>query len=88
MFFLDISDGVERWFDTSNHDENYKIPLPMGKKKNVIRLFKDEIGGKIIKEYCALRAKPYSYLIGDDSEVKKAKGTKKCVIKRQLMFKN
>ena len=26
--------------------------------------------------------------MGNDSEVKKAKGTKKCVIKRELMFKN
>ena len=52
-------------------------PLPIGKNKNVIGLFKDELGGKIIKEFCALRAKPYSYLIGDDSEVKKAKVIKK-----------
>ena len=33
-------------------------------------------------------AKTYPYLIDDDSEYKKAKGTKKCVIKRELMFKN
>ena len=63
-------------------------PLPIGKNKKVIRLFKGELGGKIIKEFCALRAKTYAYLMGDDSEVKKAKGTKKCVIKRELMFEN
>ena len=34
------------------------------------------------------RAKVYPYLIDDDSEHKKAKGTKKSVIKRELMFKN
>ena len=45
-----------------------------------IGLFKDELGGKIIKEFCALRAKTYSYLMDDDSEVKKAKRTKRCVI--------
>ena len=39
-------------------------------------MFKDELGGKIIKEFWALRAKTYAYLMGDDSEVKKAKGTK------------
>ena len=50
-------------------------PLPIGKKK-VIELFKDELGGKIIKEFCALRAKKYAYLMSDDSEVKNAKGTK------------
>ena len=37
------------------------------KIKKVIGLFKDELGGKIVKEFCALRAKTYSYLIGDDS---------------------
>ena len=41
-----------------------------------------------MKEFVALRAKTYAYLIDDDGEVKKSKGTKKCVIKRDLMFKN
>ena len=72
-FFVDISDDVERWFDTSNYDEDDKRPLPIGKNKKVI---KDELRRKIIKEFCALRAKTYAYLMGDDSEVKKAKGTK------------
>ena len=84
-FFVDISDDVERWFDTSNYDEDDKRPLPIGKNKKVI---KDELRRKIIKEFCALRAKTYAYLMGDDSEVKKAKGTKKFVIKRDLMFQN
>ena len=39
-----------------------------------------------MKEFSALRAKAYSYLMGDISEVKKSKGTKKCVTKRGLMF--
>ena len=30
-----------------------------------------------MKEFCTLRARTYTYLMGDDSEVKKAKGTKK-----------
>ena len=29
----DISNDVERWFDTSNYDENDKKPLPIGKNK-------------------------------------------------------
>ena len=41
-----------------------------------------------MKEFCALRAKTYSYLMDDNSEVKKSKGTKKCIIKRKLMFEN
>ena len=85
--FVDISDDVEIWFDTSNYDENDKRPLPVGKNKKVIGLFKDELGGKIMKESSALRAKTYTYLGDDNSEVKKSKGTK-CVIKRELMLEN
>ena len=86
--FEDISNDVEIWYDTSNYDENDKTSHPIGKNKKVIGLFKDELGGRIIKEFCARRAKTYSYLMDDDSETKKAKGTKKCVIKREIMFEN
>ena len=41
-----------------------------------------------MKEFCILSAKTYSYLMDDNSEVKKSKGTKKCVIKRKTMFEN
>ena len=40
-------------------------------------MFKDELGGKIMKEFCVLRAKTYLYLMDDNSEIKKSKGTKK-----------
>ena len=49
IFFADISDSVQRWFDTSNYDESDKRPPPIGKNKIVIGLFIDELGGKIIK---------------------------------------
>ena len=45
-------------------------------------MFKDELGGKIMKEFCALWAKTYTYLMEDDSEMKKAKGVQRCVIKK------
>ena len=41
-----------------------------------------------MKEFCALRAETYAYLLDDDNEIKKAKGTKKCIIKSRLMFEN
>ena len=47
---------------------------------------KDELGGKIITEFVTLRPKTYLYLINDCKENKKAKGTKKCVIKRMIKF--
>ena len=54
-FFKDVNNYAERWFDTSNDDKNDKRPLPIGMNKKVIRLFKNELGGKFIKEFCALR---------------------------------
>ena len=37
-----LQKDVERWFDTSNYDENNKRPLPIGKSQKVIGLFKDK----------------------------------------------
>ena len=39
-------------------------------------------------KFVELTAKTFSYLIGDGSESKKAKDTKKYVMKRKLGFKN
>ena len=74
-FYRDIAGDVERWFDTSNYDENDKRPLPIGKNKKVYGYFKDELGRKIMKELVALRAKTYGWRTYDDNEKKKAKGT-------------
>ena len=60
----------------------------MGMNKKIIGVFKDELGGKIMKEFCAFRAKTYTYFMDNDSEKKKSKGIKECVIKRRLMFEN
>ena len=46
-------------------------------------MFKDELGGKIIKEFCALIAKRQTYLMDDDSENKKVKGVKRSIVKRR-----
>ena len=87
-FYKDITDDVENWFDTSNYSEDDKRPLPIGKNKKVIGPSKDELGRKIMIEFVEPRAKTYAYLMDDDTEHKKAKGTKKCVIKRELMLEN
>ena len=47
---------------------------------------KDERGGKIITEFVTLRPKTYSFLTDDGKEDKKAKGTKKCLIKKKIKF--
>ena len=87
-FFHDISNDVNLWFDTSNYITKLPRPLPIGKNKKVLGKFKDELGGKIISELCCLKAKTYSYKLDDDSECKKAKGTKKCIVKRHIIFDN
>ena len=73
-FFEDISNDVERWFDTSNHDENDKRPPPIGmNNKRVPGLFKDELGGKIIAKVVALRPETWAYLMDDGNLKKKLK---------------
>ena len=91
-FYKDIADDVEKRFDTSIYEVDR--PLPAGKNKNVIGLMKDELGRRIITKFVAFRPKTYAYQIDDynddddGNKLKKAKGTKKCVIKRELKFNN
>ena len=47
---------------------------------------KDELGGKIMPEFVALRSKLYVYRQLDNKEDKKCKGIKKCVVKETISF--
>ena len=82
----DIAENVKERFDTSNyiHDRS----LPTGVNKKVIGLMEDELGGDIIAEFVALRPKAYSYITNDFIEMKKAMGTKKCVVNKMLRFED
>ena len=44
--------------------------LLKGKNEKVIGLMKDELGRKIVRKFVGLRAKTYSYLIDDSSNIK------------------
>ena len=81
-FYEDIADDIEKRFDTSSYECNR--PLPKGKNKKIIGLMKDELGGKIMTKFAALRPKTYSYLTYDGNSDKKANGARKCVIKKYL----
>ena len=70
--YKEIANNIEKWFDTSNYSKDDNRPLPVGWNKKVISLFKDELGGKIMKEFVGLRAKTWAYLMDDDSEHKKS----------------
>ena len=83
-FYKDMANDVENRFDTSIYEVNR--PLATAKNKKIIGLMKDELGGKIIMEFVTLRLKSYSFLTDDGKEDKKAKGTKKCVIKKMIKF--
>ena len=90
-FYEDIAKDVNKWFDTSEYDKKNKRSLTIGVNKKVIGMFKDELNGKIRKEFCALRTKRYAFLRdndGKDSQKKKAKRRKKCVVKEELQFEN
>ena len=78
-FYKDIAGNVESRFDTSGYAPD--CPLPVGRNKKVIRLMKDELGGGIMSEFVTLRPKMYAYNVGD-SESKKCKGIKKCVVQK------
>ena len=84
--YKDIAEDVETRFDTSDYELDR--PLCKGKNTKVMELMKYELGGKIMIKFVGLGAKTYSYFIDHGSEDKKAKGAKKCVIKRKLKIEN
>ena len=87
--YIKIEDFIKTLLMMSKNGLTYQTTEKMIKDRfQQIRTRKDELGGKIMKEFVALKAKTYPYLMNDDTEHKKAKGTKKCVIKRDLMLKN
>ena len=96
-FYKDTANDVNKWFGTSKYKKGDNIPLPIGIIEGVLGKFKDELKGRIMTELVALRAKTYAHLIDgydddgyDKNKIinKKAKGTKKCITKREITFKN
>ena len=75
-FYEDIADDVEKWFDTSNYSKDDNRLFPIGRNKKAIGLFKDELGGKIMKEFAGLWAKTWAYLMNNDTKNKKLKEQK------------
>ena len=76
--YEDIAKDVETRFDTSGYKKEDARPLPIGLNK------KDELEGKIMTEFVALRPKLYTYRKLDD---KKCEGIKKCVVKEDKRCK-
>ena len=96
-FYEDIAGDVKKRFDTSGYKKEDARPLPIGLNKKIIGFMKDELGGKIMTEFVALRPKLYAYKKLDDKkcegikkcvvkEDKRCKGIKKCLVKEALYF--
>ena len=85
-FYEDIAKDVETRFDTSGYSKKDARPLPIGLNKKVIGLMKDELGGKIMTEFVALRPKLHAYRKLDGKDDKRCKGIKKGVVKKTLDF--
>ena len=83
--YKDMNENIDV-FDTSNYPTNHPSGIRSGVNKKIPGKFKDELGGKIIKEYAGVRSKLYSYLTLNNVEEKKAKGIKKYAIKNKLIF--
>ena len=86
----DVQADIEKDAKTRSDTLNYELyrPLPKGKNKNVIGLMKEKLSGKTMTEFTPLIQTTYIYLTDDHKENKKAKGTKKCVIKRKPKFED
>ena len=95
-FYSDIAKDMKKRFDTSGYSKNDNRPLPIGENKKEIGLMKDEIGGKIMTEFVALRATMYAYRKVDCLKAqhehfvgcgeKHCKGTKKFVVSEGFTF--
>ena len=83
-FYEDIKEDVATRFDTSEYSKEDARPLLIGLNKKVIGVMKDELGGKIMTKFVALRSKLYAYRKLDGVEDKKCKGIKKSVYLIQL----
>ena len=68
-------------FDFSDYPEDSKIVISTNKK--VIGKTKDEVKGKIIREFVGLKSKMYSLVIVNDEEIEKAKRVSKNVVKNR-----
>ena len=94
-FFADIAADVKEWFDTNDFSPKHPavlngMPIVLENKKK-IGLMKDECGGVIMTEFVALKPKLYSFLKEVDEEIRekqKAKGVKKCMIRKSLRHEN
>ena len=87
-FYKDILPDIKDRFDTSDYPQGHDSGILVGVNKKVIGKFKDEVAGRQITHFVGLRPKMYSFKIEESKTVKKLKGIKKSVIKKQIDFED
>lgn len=85
-FYSDMKQDIEK-YDTSDYASDNVYNLPRVNKK-VPGLFKDELNGAIVTDFVGLRSKMYCVRTGKIDKMKKAKGVKKYVLKKEISFEN
>ena len=83
-FYEDMKEFSNQ-LDTSEYPQGHHLYSPVNKK--VIGKFKDETSAVPITEFVGLRSKMYAFKV-DNKDKKRAKGIKKCVIKKELKLED
>ena len=85
-FYKDIAKDLKTKFDTSGYSKKDARPLPTGLNKKIIGFMKDELGGKIMTEFVALRPKLYAYRKLDGENLMGCEMGKIKVVKNKPVF--
>ena len=83
--YKDFESEKDVWYDFSDYPEDHPLHSNLNKKK--VGYMKDELNGKIIKEYVGLRSKMYS-IVTTSKNIRKAKGVSKVVVEKQITHEN
>jgi hypothetical protein len=92
--FTDVHDiyeemkvDLQQHYDTSDYPQPNVYNIPSVNKK-IPGLMKDENNGRIMTEFVGLRAKMYSVRVNGVDAMKKAKGVKRYVLKKDICFED
>lgn len=83
-FYADMKSDLNK-YDTSDYPEDNIFGIPRVNKK-IPGLFKDELNSRIMTAFVGLRSKMYCVQADNMDKMKKAKGVKRNVLKKEIGF--